>query len=155
MEKNRIGKGLLIALTVFIFNFLQIFQGVDLTDEGLFLINQWRSFPIPTITDSIYGQSTMFVTNYLGGMWLKLVAGNELVWARFGVTIVLALTAFFAYWSISEYFPYKKAFFPSITGFIFLSSLYPKYINYESAPALFIAIFCFFLFCGCLKNRSQ
>lgn len=97
----------IIFFLVFIFNFILIFQGIDVTDTGFILTNQVQisngNF------ENVYA-TMYFFSDYIGGMWLKLIDSPNILWARLGYVLLNSLNAIIIFHILSNYFEKKKYF---------------------------------------------
>jgi hypothetical protein len=74
--------------SVFLFHILFIFQGFDVTDFGFHMTNQVLSFttsPAPSIV-----ALPIFLTDFIGGMWLLIIGSSSVLWARLGGALLIA-----------------------------------------------------------------
>src|SRR5207302_1905091 len=75
----------LAFLVPFALSLVWIWQGFDLTDEGLHLTLQWLLIS----RGQISGSEMMWLTNVVGGLWQQVVGGWGLIGARFGWALLM------------------------------------------------------------------
>ena len=95
----RLAGGLVSSAAIFAYCSIWIWQGLDFTDEGYNLTQQVLSHQI----DSEYSYRKVWLSDLVGGMWLKLVDSETLIAGRLGWAAILALTGFLSYWTISDF----------------------------------------------------
>ena len=123
---------IILLIIIFLFNLLRSFQGLDVTDEGLALIQQTLTFS--GHIDPIW--SSVFLSNYVGGAWLSLHTPS-LIWARIGGSLLASLTALFAFLTLKEFFGAKQIFFPLLSSSLLITQSSPPIssINRSTADA--------------------
>lgn len=128
-----------IFIISFLINIIFIFQGIDLSDTGLHLIHQ-----ISATTNPIKIEDTMpmiFLTDFIGGLWLRFIDEPSLLWARIGGTLVTSLNAVIIFSILSGYFDYKKVFFVVLVSALFITTIPAlNIIDYYTLPALIVNI---------------
>ncbi|MGD0020756.1 MAG: hypothetical protein ABSC54_00490 [Smithellaceae bacterium] len=123
----------------FLFHILTIFQGIDVTDLGFHLTNQVSSSRIPIDINEV--ESLIFLTDYIGGMWLSVAGSPSVIWARLGGVLVFSLNTAIIFSILVSYFDRKKVF-----AVVFISSLFVTMrfgiciIDYFTFPALLMSI---------------
>ncbi len=137
--KLRFFNGYILFISISLFYLMLIFQGLDVTDSGFHLTNQVRSFSrhITHITDNRV--ATWFLSDFFGGMWLKIINGPNLLWARLGGVLLYSLTALISYKILSSYFDRKKVFLVVFASALLITTVgVSRLIHYYSFPALLL-----------------
>ena len=128
----------LFAVT-FIFHLLFIFQGMDVTDAGFHLTNQVSAFSLPV--DFFPFNSLYLLTDLVGGFWLYLIGEPNLLWARLGGVLLIALNAAIIFSILSNHFKREMAFSAVLISTFFITMRPGLYnIDYFSFPSLLINI---------------
>jgi len=99
-----------LMAVVIIFPYLLIFQGLDFTDVGHSLTNYQQVFIEPS---SIQNSFACWLTNIIGGIWIKLVANLGLFGAKLGGALIFRFIWCKTWWSINyfiNYFYYLRNF---------------------------------------------
>lgn len=123
----------------FLFHSLTIFQGIDVTDLGLHLTNQVSSVRIPIDINFVW--TPIFLTDYVGGMWLSLAETPSVIWARLGGVLIFSLNTAIIFSILVSYFDRKKVF-----AVVLITSLFIIIrddiciIDYFTFPALLMNI---------------
>ena len=113
---------------------LWIWQGVDLTDEGFHLTNQWMAVEHP----ASYEVGPAWLSDVLGGLWLSATRGLGLLGARLGWALCMALTAASAFVCIRRYFPTGLSAFSVICAGMALGFHGVAVLDYNAIPAFFL-----------------
>lgn len=83
----------------------------------------------------------MLLTDLIGGFWLYLIGAPNLLWARLGGVLIIALNAAIIFSIISDHFERKRAFFAVLISTLILTMRFGMYIiDYYTFPALLINI---------------
>jgi len=128
----------LMFTIVFLYNLLFIFQGLDLSDFGYHMTNQVFSF---TISPEIkYIEPTIYLTDFIGGMWLSLIGHPNVLWARLGGVLLVALNAAIIFSILKNYFEQRNVFFVVFVSSIFITTHPQMYIHYFTFPAFLFNI---------------
>jgi hypothetical protein len=128
----------LMFAVVFLYHTLFVFQGLDMTDFGYHMTHQVFSF---TYSPEIERTSPLiFLTDFIGGMWLSLIGHPSVLWARFGGVFLVALNASIVYSILGDYFEKKNVFFVVLVSSIFITMGSHIYIHYFSFPAFLVNI---------------
>ncbi len=128
-----------IFIVAFIFHLLFIFQGMDVTDTGYHLTNQVSAFSFPVEFSPF--NSFMLLTDLVGGFWLFLIGEPNLLWARLGGVLIIALNAAIIFSILSAHFERKRAFLVVFISMLILTMRPGLYIiDYFIFPALLINI---------------
>ena len=131
----------MLFLFIFIFYSIFIFQGMDVTDTGYILTNQVYSFTDhPDITYS----AMWFLSDFFGGMWLKIIGTPNILWARLGGVILNSLNAIIIFNILSMYFNKEKVFFAVLVSTLFINMIpgpaFSTLISYYTFPAFLVNI---------------
>ncbi|HMK48016.1 MAG TPA: hypothetical protein VK436_15455 [Methanocella sp.] len=127
-----------LFLSVFIFHVIFIFQGLDVTDMGYHLTNQILSLDPVNNLNSI--MPLWYLTDLIGGIWLSLAGGPNLLWAKIGGVFLTCLNAIIIYSILSRYFNRQRVFFVVLISTITTTIFVSDYIHYFTLPALFLNI---------------
>lgn len=131
-----------LFITVFFGDLIWIFQGFNVLDSGFHLTNQVLAFD-HRFSDS-YAVS-WFLTDYIGGMWLKVSGGPNLLWARLGSVLLFSLTALLSFKILNVYFDKLKVFWAVFATAFFISAAnLLSLIHYFTFPAFLVTLFVFF-----------
>ena len=81
----------------------------------------------------------IFLTDFFGGMWLNIIQGPSLVWARTGGVLLYSLNAVLVYSILSSYFPGRRAFMAVLVCSL-LATIRPgiNIIDYYTFPAFLL-----------------
>lgn len=122
-----------------LFHLLFVFQGVDVTDTGWILNNQVNAFNAHVNVDRIIPKT--FLTDFFGGMWLRILPGPNLLWSRIGGVFLCSLNTVIVFSILSVYFERKRTFIIVFISSLFVtmrSGIYP--INYDSFPVFLLNV---------------
>lgn len=134
----------LSILAVFVVTFLAFIPfthlGLDVVDMGYHLANQDLANHLGI--QYIKVTPVWWLSDILGGWWLRLAEGQSFWWARMGGNFILALSGAIAASTLFQI--YKPAFY--IVLFVILATLLrfsnSWIIHYYTVPTLFYAVFC-------------
>ncbi len=131
------------VVTMFIISFfihsIFILQGIDLFDTGVHLTHQILATTFPI--EIGYTMPMIFLTDFVGGCWLRLIEEPSLLWARLGGILVISLNAAIIFSILSCYFERKRAFFVVLISILFITTIPAlNIIDYFTLPALLINI---------------
>lgn len=127
----------LLFFTIFIFNFILIFQGIDVTDYGFHLTNQVQ-ISNGNFDNRFY--TMYFFSDFVGGMWLKIIGTPSILWAKFGGVLLNSLNAIIIFHILSNYFDKKKVFYVVLVTTLFITMRNSYLIHYFSFPAFMVNI---------------
>jgi hypothetical protein len=136
-------------LSIFIFQVLLTFQGLDLADEG-FLANFYHGiFDDP---NSMSYNFMFWLTGIIGGAWLKVFGFLGLWGLRMAGAIVITLTAFVTFDLLKNYLRQDILKLALICVMLFHNHDI-KIINYNTLSALVFVLIASTLLNGLFKNR--
>lgn len=128
-----------IFFITYILNTLFIFQGIDLFDTGVHLTHQIAATLFPIELGDTW--PVIFLTDLIGGTWLRFINGPSLIWARLGGVLVTSINAIIIFSILSNYFDRNKVFFATIICTLFITTTSAlNIIDYYTFPALLINI---------------
>lgn len=127
--------GYTLFSSVLLFHLIWIFQGLDVTDLGSHLTNQACSFS-GHVTVGV--APMVFLTDFFGGMWLNIAGNPNILWARFGGTLLFSLNTLISYKILSCYFDRQKTFFIVFAATLFITMRTSALIHYYNFPALLL-----------------
>ena len=133
---------LIIFVLVFLFNFLWIFQGFDVTDTGHHLTTQVLTFS-PNPSDKV--TFSVFLSNFAGGFWLWLYGSPSLLWSRLGGCMIMSLNAVIVFLILRQYFDQKNSFYVVLSSSFLLSAFTIKMIHYYTFPSFLSTLWLYFL----------
>lgn len=135
--------GYVLFIAVFLFHLVWIFQGLDVEDTGVHLMHQVAAFSTDIVPAGLSGMS--FLTNFVGGMWLKLISVPSIPWARLGGILVFSLNALISYKILSMYFDSRRVFLIVFTSAALITPMDVTLLHYYSFPALLLTLELFVL----------
>lgn len=130
-------KGLWTCLTfllILLYGSIWVWQGLDVTDEGVNLAYQW----VLINRSQYYVYDAKWLSHLVGGLWLKLIGDWGVIGARFGWALVLSLTGLSAHWTMRRYYNSLIACVSvTLTG---MASMYRTYrvIDHHNFPAFLL-----------------
>jgi hypothetical protein len=123
----------------FLFHLLFIFQGLDVTDLGYHLTHQVYAFA--SSVDPDYVSPIIFLTDFMGGMWLSIVGEPSVLWARLGGVLLFSLSAALVFSILADYFEKRKVFLVVLVSSLFVTMRFGIcIIDYFTFPAFLINI---------------
>jgi len=141
----------ILFVIVFAYLTIWIWQGIDLTDTGMFLTKQWMVFNggAESELDIVFGAT------FAGGLWNSFLEGNYLIWAYFGSVFINSLSILMVYLILSDYFNKKLTFLTvlSITPLLVVPTI--KVINYNDLPLCLILLVIYFISKSFLAKTSK
>ena len=141
----------ILFVIVFAYLTIWIWQGIDLTDTGMFLTKQWMVFNgvAESQLDIVFGAT------FAGGLWNSFLEGNYLIWAYFGSVFINSLSVLMVYLILSDYFNKKLTFLTvlSITPLLVVPTI--KVINYNDLPLCLILLVIYFISKSFLAKTSK
>ena len=141
--------GYVLFISVFLFSLIWIFQGFDVTDHGWHLSNQMGASSFSDRSTNGF-VALFFLSDFVGGMWLRIINTPNILWARLGGLLLSVFNALISYKILSVYFDKKKVFFVVFASTLFLAGS-STLIHYFTFPALLINLG--LLFFNQLLNR--
>lgn len=142
---------LLAFFSIFIIRYFVVMRGIDLTDEGFALSNQLATYLMGI--DSISMFPAWWLSDFIGGIWLKITENYGLWGARLGGILGSSLIVMYGLRMIS--FAYRPGIGLIIT--LLGSALYShnaRILYYSNVPALLFVMYGF-SFLKLLENRSK
>ena len=94
-----------LKASIIIFPYLLIFQGLDFTDVGYSVTNYQQIFIEPS---SIQSSFACWLTNVIGGLWIKIFGSLGLFGAKLGGALIVSLITFITYLIFKDFLE-KKA----------------------------------------------
>ncbi len=138
-------------MIVFGYLSIWIWQGIDFTDSGWDLTNQWLIFNggIENQLDMIFGSV------FIGGLWNQIVDGNYLIWAYLGSVLINSLSALLVFLILSSYFNKKLVFLSilAITPLVIVPII--KVMNYNDIPLLLFLLMSYTINKAICTNNSK
>jgi hypothetical protein len=108
---------------------------LDVTDYGQHLTSQVNAFNLQVTDAGVF--SLIFLTNFVGGMWLRILNEPNLLWARFGGVLLFSLNALLSYKILSVYFDRKRVFFTVFAATLLITQrILTVLVDYYNFPAL-------------------
>jgi len=139
----------LIAVVI-IFPYLLIFQGLDFTDAGYSLTNYQQIFIEPS---SIQNSFACWLTNIIGGIWIKVSGSLGLFGAKLGGALVISITCYLSYLILKDYIKKEFLLLGLLLAEIFAFSSTAIILNYNILTAFFFTISVYFLSLGIFKKQ--
>lgn len=138
-ERSYFFNGYTLFLAVFLCHALRIFQGLCVTDAGHHFAHQVAAFRSRTDPDSV--SALVFLTDFVGGMWLWLRGTPSVIWARLGGILFYGVNAVLAYKVLSVYFPRRRTFVVVLISAFFVTMRDPmNIIHYFSFPGFLVTV---------------
>ena len=141
-----------LMAVVIIFPYLLIFQGLDFTDVGHSLTNYQQIFIEPSCIQNSF---TCWLTNIIGGIWIKIVGDLGLFGAKLGGALVISLTAFITYTIFKDYLEKKHLLIGLLLAEIVAFPCSTIIIHYNNLTSLFFILSVFFLYNGILHKKNN
>ena len=136
-RRNLIRWAAFVFLAAALFHLGWIWQGLDMTDEGYNLTNQWLLISAP---GHYRFNATVWLSDFLGGVWLKLAGGLGLIGARLGWVFVKAFSAAVAFLILGRFFP-KRYVIPAVVAAAIAMYYHgPMVIDYNCLPVAFLLV---------------
>jgi len=130
---------------------LFIVQGIDFTDMGFNLSNQWL---LLEDADSYRHGHLFYLSNFLGGLWLAVSAPLGLVGAKLGWALVIYGTMYAAYRTLEPYGDRAGLVGGLIVAMLWSTRLGTTWISYNSLTALFFTCAALLLVRGLTGDRT-
>jgi len=134
---NRYFNAYTIFVLVFLFNIVWIFQGLDVTDHGFHLTNQVRAFDSHSAGEF---SAMWFLTDFVAGMWLRIINRPSVLWARLGGVLLVSLNASLSYSILSVHFDRRKVFPIVFVSTLFIAMTGTSLIHYYTFPSLLVLL---------------
>lgn len=142
---------ILLKILIFVYPLIYLWQGFDMTDVGYCLVGYQQIFSDPK---SISGSFSIWLTNIIGGVWLKLFGYFGLVGVRFAGNIIVWVTIIFSYKLLNKHVSKKRTL---ICIFLCLVFTYRSVIiiNYNNLTAMFYMIGIYLMYQGVLREKNN
>jgi hypothetical protein len=140
----------LSIIVLFIYPVLMIVQGIDFTDMGFNLSNQWFLLRDPGIYQHGY---LFYLSNLLGGLWLSVAAPFGLFWVKFGWAVVLYLSMVMAYLTLKDVGSSKGLVLGLVVALLWIPKLGFNWMDYNWFTGLFFTTAAFLLHRGLVNNH--
>lgn len=111
-----------------------IVQGLDLTDEGFNLTQQWLAIH----GSPRFSVDLRWLSDVLGGVWLVLVGDLGVLGARLGWALVSAFSAGLTTWVLADYVPLRRAALGGVTVALGPLHYWPMVLDYNTIPGLLL-----------------
>ncbi len=147
----RLWGGLLILLATSAYCVVWIWQGLDITDEGF---NATRHLLISNSSPH-YQYGMIWFSDWVGGVWLKLIGDPGLIGVRLGWVLVHAITTLVAYWVISAFFQPLPSFLATAATAIMVIYHGTLIISYNNVPALLMVGACGLILASQYAQRAM
>ncbi len=137
-------------ILIFIYPLMYIWQGLDVTDVGYSLVAYQQIFNDPS---SISGSFSIWLTNVIGGLWLKLFGRFGLIGVRVGGVLIVYLIVYLAYKLLVRYIK------PQILLlYLFLSMVFAYrtviIIHYNILSSLFYVLGIYLMYKGLTEKNN-
>lgn len=116
---------------------LLIWQGLDVTDDGFHLTNQYFVFR----RGLDFGFSPAWLTDILGGLWLHLSDDFGLIGARAGWVVLMTLTALASYVLCTDLYPPRRVMLGVMLAAPIATMSGQMVINYYLVPGFLLVLF--------------
>ncbi len=114
-------------------------QGLDLTDLGWHLTNQMCTVKYSPNFDSF--DWTFLLSNYAGGIWLSLIGGPSVLWARIGGALLVGVNSVIVYSILSRHFGRMEVLLTVPVTALFIAACSSQIlIHYFSFPAFLLCV---------------
>jgi len=140
----------LSVIVLFIYPLLTIVQGIDFTDMGFNLSNQWLLIHDP---DAYRHGYLFYLANLLGGLWLSFAAPFGLFWIKFGWAVVLYATMAIAYLTLKGIGSTKGLTLGLAVALVWITKQGLNWMDYNWLTGLFIVGAAFFLHRALVKDN--
>ena len=128
----------ILFASIFFFHLIWIFQGLDGYDLGFHLNHQVAAVSLE-FSNSI--PSLYFLTDLVGGIWLKIINVPNLLWVRLGGILLFCLNGVISFKILTVYFDRKKVFFVIFAVTLFITGGAIRFtIEHYTFPALLVNI---------------
>lgn len=131
---------------------LLLVQGIDFTDMGFNLSNQWL---LLEDADSYRHGHLFYLSNLLGGLWLAISEPLGLLGARLGWALVLYATMYAAYRTLEPFGSRAAILGGLVVALLWNSRIGTTWISYNSLTALFFTFAALNLVRGVSGDRPR
>lgn len=125
------------ATATFVYCMMWIWQGLDLADEGFNLTNQWLIWDFP----ENYYFTPYWLSDYLGGFWLRIHPSGGLLWARIGWAVTMAACALTSTYLVQLSMPGRVCAFYCFATSVIVQQGTQTLITYNTLPPLLAILF--------------
>lgn len=130
--------GFLTFVAILAYCVVWIWQGLDITDEGFSLTNHL----LIANGGGRYVYGMVWLSDWVGGAWLRLIGDPGLIGARLGWALMMAATGLVAYWVLTAYFSWLASALSVIATAVAVNYGSGMIINYNYVPALILVAAC-------------
>ncbi len=131
---------------------LLIAQGIDFTDQGFNLVNQWLLFEH---ADSYAHGYLFYLSNLLGGLWLAIVRPLGLLGAKFGWVLIIYATVYLSHRALRETVCVTDSLAGLSLALLWMNHLQITWVNYNHLTGLFFAAGALALFRGLTLSKDR
>lgn len=143
--------GSLLAVAVLaLYPLLFLAQGIDFTDMGFNLSNQWLLLEDPG--SYVHGH-LFYLSNLLGGVWLAVSRPLGLLGAKLGWALIIYLTLFVSFRTLEQSGPRAGLLTGLVIALPWNTRIGTTWVSYNSLTALFFTLAAFFLLRGLTRDR--
>ncbi|WP_282038079.1 hypothetical protein [Saccharicrinis aurantiacus] len=137
-------------LSICLYYFVAMFQGVDVCDEGFALSSYQQIFNCP---ESIEYNMLFWLTTVLGGLWHTLFPDGGIISFRILGATTLLLTSIISYKTLKEYLPIKYVLL-SILMIVVSDGFADVSFNYNFVTGLVSVITLFLFYKGLIQQKK-
>lgn len=148
---TRSGGALLAVAVLAIYPLLFLVQGIDFTDMGFNLSNQWLLLEDPG--SYVHGH-LFYLANFLGGLWLSISKPLGLLGAKLGWAVVIYITLYAAYRTLEQAGGRAGLLAGLVIALLWNTRIGTTWISYNSLTALFFTLAAFFLVRGLTREGA-
>lgn len=143
--------GTTVAVTILVaYPLAFLVQGIDFTDMGFNLSNQW--LVLEDATSFSHGH-LFYLANLLGGIWLALTKPLGLLGAKLGWALVLYITAYAAYRTLRGSGGQAGLLVGLIVALLWSTRIGTSWMSYNSLTAMFFVVAGCCLVSGLTRDR--
>lgn len=142
--------GLATSLFAALYSSIWVWQGFDVTDEGVNLTWHW----LASINSHAAQYDFMWLTNILAGKWLQLTAEIGILGARLGWVLIVAMTNLACFYAIAANIGPKNAAIAMSFTTLALLHWMTLLIDYNTLPS-FILLLALACLLNCYRKDKQ
>ena len=120
----------------FFYSLIWIWQGFDVSDEGVNLTWQW----LMSINAKEAPYDYMWLSNAVGGFWLNIFPSLGIIWARLGWTLLISLISVTSFLIIAPNIGPKQAVNAAIITSLILLHWMVFLIDYNTLPTFILLL---------------